>query len=77
MRFAVRPPKTCGNTEEPSTVQAVCCAELTHRRKAWAFTKDSKTLDDLFVHTLRDIYYAEQQMQLKPLSTVKSRVTAR
>ena len=26
------------------------------------FTRDIKTLDDLFVHTLRDIYYAEQQI---------------
>ena len=26
------------------------------------FSKDIKTLDDLFVHTLRDIYYAENQM---------------
>lgn len=26
------------------------------------FSKDIKTLDDLFVHTLRDIYYAEQQI---------------
>ncbi|HSI40321.1 MAG TPA: ferritin-like domain-containing protein [Xanthobacteraceae bacterium] len=26
------------------------------------FTKDIKTFDDLFVHTLRDIYYAEQQI---------------
>ncbi|MGY3443683.1 MULTISPECIES: YciE/YciF ferroxidase family protein [unclassified Bradyrhizobium] len=26
------------------------------------FTKDIKSLDDLFVHTLRDIYYAEQQI---------------
>lgn len=26
------------------------------------FTKDIQTLDDLFVHTLRDIYYAEQQI---------------
>ena len=23
------------------------------------FSKDVKTMDDLFVHTLRDIYYAE------------------
>jgi ferritin-like metal-binding protein YciE len=53
----------CENTEEPSTVQAVCFAELTQRRKAMGFfTKDIKTLDDLFVHTLRDIYYAEQQI---------------
>jgi len=26
------------------------------------FTKDIKTLNDLFVHMLRDIYYAEQQI---------------
>ena len=27
------------------------------------FFKDIKTLDDLFVHTLRDIYYAEKQIE--------------
>jgi ferritin-like metal-binding protein YciE len=26
------------------------------------FSKDIKTMDDLFVHTLRDIYYAEKQL---------------
>ena len=26
------------------------------------FSKDIKTMDDLFTHTLRDIYYAEQQI---------------
>jgi len=26
------------------------------------FTKDIETMDDLFVHTLRDIYYAEKQI---------------
>ncbi|HUI19853.1 MAG TPA: ferritin-like domain-containing protein [Methylocella sp.] len=26
------------------------------------FSKDIQTMDDLFVHTLRDIYYAEQQI---------------
>ena len=26
------------------------------------FSKDIKTLDDLFVHTLRDIYYAEKHI---------------
>jgi ferritin-like metal-binding protein YciE len=26
------------------------------------FSKDIKTLDDLFVHQLRDIYYAEKQI---------------
>ena len=27
------------------------------------FSKDIKTLNDLFVHTLRDIYYAEKQIE--------------
>jgi ferritin-like metal-binding protein YciE len=27
------------------------------------FSKDIKSLDDLFVHTLRDIYYAEKQIE--------------
>jgi ferritin-like metal-binding protein YciE len=27
------------------------------------FTRDIKTMDDLFVHVLQDIYYAEQQVQ--------------
>jgi ferritin-like metal-binding protein YciE len=27
------------------------------------FTKDISSLDDLFVHTLRDIYYAERQIE--------------
>lgn len=26
------------------------------------FSKDIQSMDDLFVHTLRDIYYAEQQI---------------
>jgi ferritin-like metal-binding protein YciE len=38
------------------------------------FTKDIKTLDDLFVHTLRDIYYAEQQIA-KNLPTMISKAT--
>ena len=27
------------------------------------FTRDIKSMDDLFVHTLRDIYYAEKQIE--------------
>src|SRR5213593_769927 len=37
-------------------------------------TKPIKTLDDLFVHTLQDIYYAEQQIT-KALPTMISKVT--
>ena len=37
------------------------------------FSKDIKTMDDLFVHTLRDIYYAEKQiMQALPEMIDKS-----
>ena len=30
--------------------------------KLGLFSRDIKTMDDLFVHTLRDIYYAEKQI---------------
>ena len=36
------------------------------------FTKDIRTLDDLFVHTLQDIYYAENQI-IKALPTMISK----
>ena len=38
------------------------------------FSKDIKTLDDLFVHTLQDIYYAEQQIT-KALPEMISKAT--
>jgi len=38
------------------------------------FSKDIKTLNDLFVHTLRDIYYAEQQI-LKALPDMIEKAT--
>ncbi|MBS0234669.1 MAG: ferritin-like domain-containing protein [Proteobacteria bacterium] len=38
------------------------------------FTRDIKTFDDLFVHTLRDIYYAENQI-LKALPTMIDKAT--
>lgn len=38
------------------------------------FTKDIQTLDDLFVHTLQDIYYAEQQIT-KALPKMISKAT--
>ena len=40
------------------------------------FTKDIKTMDDLFVHQLQDIYYAEQQI-LKSLPDMIEKVTDR
>ena len=39
------------------------------------FTKDIQTLDDLFVHTLQDIYYAENQIT-KALPKMIAKATA-
>lgn len=39
------------------------------------FSYDIKTMDDLFVHTLRDIYYAENQI-LKALPKMISKATS-
>ncbi len=38
------------------------------------FTSDIKTMDDLFVHTLQDIYYAEKQI-LKSLPDMIDKAT--
>ena len=38
------------------------------------FSKDIKTMDDLFVHTLRDIFYAEQRIE-KALPKLIPKVT--
>ncbi len=38
------------------------------------FTRDIKTMDDLFVHMLRDIYYAENQI-VKALPSMVSKAT--
>lgn len=38
------------------------------------FSKDIKTLDDLFVHTLQDIYYAEKKI-LKSLPKMRDKAT--
>jgi ferritin-like metal-binding protein YciE len=40
------------------------------------FSKDIRTMDDLFVHTLQDIYYAEQQI-LKSLPEMIDKATNR
>ena len=40
------------------------------------FSKDIKKMDDLFVHTLRDIYYAENQI-VKALPKMIDKATNR
>ena len=39
------------------------------------FSKDIKSMDDLFVHTLQDIYYAEKQIE-KALPKMVERASA-
>jgi ferritin-like metal-binding protein YciE len=49
----------------PPDRRAAGCIDRPHKHRSTAmglFTKDIKTLDDLFVHTLQDIYYAEHQI---------------
>ena len=40
------------------------------------FTKDIKSMEDLFLHTLQDIYYAESQI-VKSLPTMIDKATNR
>ncbi|TIU26991.1 MAG: DUF892 family protein, partial [Mesorhizobium sp.] len=40
------------------------------------FTKDIKTMDDLFLHVLQDTYYAEEQI-LKALPSMVQKATNR
>jgi ferritin-like metal-binding protein YciE len=55
----------------------VPCIPSRRKRRARAmgfFSKDIKSLDDLFVHTLQDIYYAEKQIE-KSLPDMISKAT--
>jgi ferritin-like metal-binding protein YciE len=54
-----------------------CCVPATKRiRQMGLFTKDIKTMDDLFVHQLQDIYYAEKQL-VKALPKMAEKATDR
>src|SRR5215204_5736549 len=56
------------------------CSHEQRTAEMGLFTKDIKTMNDLFVHQLQDIYYAEKQL-VKALPTMAQkaadRVTAR
>src|ERR1700754_2584618 len=41
---------------------ALSCSSRRRTRAMGLFTKDIKTMNDLFVHQLQDIYYAEKQL---------------
>src|SRR5881296_1019942 len=46
----------------PFLIRANRQAPTTRMNVMGFFSRDIKTMDDLFVHTLRDIYYAERQI---------------
>jgi ferritin-like metal-binding protein YciE len=60
---ATTPRSACEHTNNNERVQTM-----------GLFSKDIQTMDDLFVHTLRDIYYAEKQL-LKALPDMISKAT--
>ena len=58
----------------PAQFHGAAMARTRRDRIMGLLTKPIKTLDDLFVHTLQDIYYAEQQIT-KALPKMISKVT--
>jgi ferritin-like metal-binding protein YciE len=66
--------------QQPNTAQAgddpaCCCIPSIKRTPAMGlFTKDIKTMNDLFVHQLQDIYYAEKQL-VKALPKMADKAT--
>src|ERR1700732_1029582 len=51
-----------------------CVPEKRRTQAMGLFTKDIKTMDDLFVHQLQDIYYAEKQL-VKALPKMAEKAT--
>jgi ferritin-like metal-binding protein YciE len=73
--FLVHAGDDAGASRTPGWVSARNSNKKTGKAKAMGFfSKDIKTLDDLFVHTLQDIYYAEMQIA-KALPKMVSKAT--
>src|SRR5207253_6818036 len=58
----------------PGTARAVTCPEQRRMRAMGLFTRDIKTMNDLFVNQLQDIYYAEKQL-VKALPKMAEKAT--
>src|SRR5438094_8483903 len=56
------------------TTRAVVFPEQKRMRAMGLFTKDIKTMNDLFVHQLQDVYYAEKQL-VKALPKMAEKAT--
>src|SRR5882724_11757048 len=54
--------------------EAAWCSQNKRDHTMGLFTKDIKTMNDLFVHQLRDIYYAEKQL-VKALPDMAEKAT--
>jgi ferritin-like metal-binding protein YciE len=61
---------------EQETISGVCFPEKTGSFAMGLFTKDIQTMDDLFLHGLQDIYYAENQI-VKSLPKLIDKATNR
>jgi uncharacterized protein DUF892 len=63
------------NIGAAATTKASLCVPQTKRIGAMGlFTKDIRTMNDLFVHQLQDIYYAEKQL-VKALPKMAEKAT--
>jgi ferritin-like metal-binding protein YciE len=68
-----------GSAVEPVAASYVAAATILIHERAFAmglFTKDIQTMDDLFLHGLKDIYYAENQI-VKSLPKLIEKATNR
>jgi ferritin-like metal-binding protein YciE len=63
-----------GQIGAPVTTPALFCPRNQRTRPMGLFTKDIKTMDDLFLHQLQDIYYAEKQL-VKALPKMADKAT--
>jgi ferritin-like metal-binding protein YciE len=73
---AIGPPKLLSFTKEPRTRLGVPLPSLQKEARMGLFTKDIKTMEDLLLHGLQDIYYAEQQI-IKSLPKMIEKATNR
>jgi ferritin-like metal-binding protein YciE len=63
-----------GHIGVPAKTPALFCPRNKRNWPMGLFTKDIKTMDDLFLHQLQDIYYAEKQL-VKTLPKMAEKAT--
>ena len=73
---AIGPPKLLSFRKEPRTGLGVPLPSSQKEARMGLFTKDIKTMEDLLLHGLQDVYYAEQQI-IKSLPKMIEKATNR